>query len=137
MIVLRRVLRELKISVGRPTIAAVAVPWGFISGTTFGAGLMLGPFLLGAGLYGEVLLGTVAMLGFSLNVFKTLVFGLSPLLTGQLALIGLGLGLATIPGHRLGRWIVRRTPVRIHTLFLEAIMVLGGLYFIAKGTGIA
>jgi uncharacterized membrane protein YfcA len=137
MIALRRVLRGWKVSVGRPTIATVAVAWGFISGTTFGAGLMLGPFLLGAGLTGEVLLGTVAMLGFSLNVFKTLVFGLSPLLTGELALIGFGLGVATIPGHRLGRWIVRRTPVRIHTLFLEAFMVLGSFYFIAKGIGIA
>lgn len=137
MVALRRVLQGLEIRLGRPAIATVAVPWGFISGTTFGSGLMLGPFLLGAGLAGEVLLGTVAMLGFSLNVFKTVVFGLSPLLTFQLILIGLGLGLATIPGHRLGRWIVRRTPLRIHTLFLEAFMVLGGLYFIAKGIGIA
>ncbi|MEM7045790.1 MAG: hypothetical protein AAF543_23520 [Pseudomonadota bacterium] len=48
-------------------------------------------------------------------------------------MIGAGLGLRTIPGHYLGRLILQRTPVRIHTLFLEAFMLVGALYFISQG----
>ena len=29
--------------------------------------------------------------------------------------------------------ILQRTPIRVHTLFLEAFMLVGALYFIAKG----
>ena len=45
---------------------------------------MLAPFLIGAGLAGETMIGTIALLGFSLNVTKTIVFGMSPLLTHEL-----------------------------------------------------
>ncbi len=130
---LRRILKGRSIEVPRAGLAAIAVPYGFLSGASFGVGLMLGPFLLGAGLAGEALVATVAVNGFLLNLIKTLAFGFSPLLTYDLALIGVGLGLCTIPGHHIGRMILRRTPIRIHTLFLEAFMLAGGVYFLSRG----
>ena len=114
-------------------LAVAAVPYGFLSGASFGVGMILGPFLLGAGVVGETLIATVAVMGFLLNLIKTVAFGLSPLLTPAYMLVGVGLGLCTIPGHRLGRFVLRRTPIRVHTLFLEAFMLLGGLYFLSKG----
>ncbi|MGI9433496.1 MAG: sulfite exporter TauE/SafE family protein [Geminicoccaceae bacterium] len=130
---LRRILQGRRIQVPRAGLAAIAVPYGFLSGASFGVGLMLGPFLLGAGVAGEALVATVAVNGLLLNVIKTVAFGFSPLLTIEFALIGIGLGLCTIPGHHIGRMILRRTPIRIHTLFLEGFMLMGALYFLSRG----
>ena len=132
-LVLRRVLAGFEITVPRAVVGAVAVPYGFLSGMTFGVGMILAPFMLGAGIVGETLLATVAVMGVTLNVTKTVAFGLSPLLTTELALIGLAIGLCTIPGHALGRWIVRRTSIRVHTLVLELFVALGAIYMLAKG----
>ena len=130
---LRRYLAGKSIAVPRKAIAAVAVPYGFISGTCFGAGMILAPFMLGAGIVGETLLATVAVSGVMLNVTKTVAFGLSPLLTADLAALGVALGLCTIPGHAVGRWIVRRTSIRVHTLVLETFVGIGAAYMLWKG----
>ncbi len=130
---LRRYLAGKSIAVPRRAIAAVAVPYGFISGTSFGAGMILAPFMLGAGIVGETLLATVAVSGVMLNVTKTVAFGLSPLLTAELAALGVALGLCTFPGHAVGRWIVRRTSIRVHTLVLEAFVGIGAAYMLWKG----
>ena len=74
---LRRHMSKREFKVGPRGLAVVAIPFGLISGSTFGAGLMLAPFLLGAGLAGEHLVGTVAALGFGLNLIKSVVFGFS------------------------------------------------------------
>ena len=60
-------------------------------------------------------------------------FGFSPLLTQALAVQGMLIGLCTIPGAYLGRWIVRNTPIRIHTLFLETLVLCGASYFLWQG----
>jgi uncharacterized protein len=41
------------------------------------------------------------------------------------------MGLFTVPGTWLAAWVVRRTSVRIHTIFVEALIVIGGLAMIA------
>lgn len=130
---LRRLLAGFKVAVPRAAIGGIAVPYGFLSGMSFGVGMILAPFLLGAGIAGEALVATVAVMGVVLNITKTVAFGLSPLLTPELALIGLAIGLCTIPGHALGRWIVRRTSIRVHTLFLESFIAVGALYMLGKG----
>jgi uncharacterized membrane protein YfcA len=135
---LRRVLHSRNFKVGLGGLSAAGVPYGLISGTTIGAGMMLAPFLLGAGLFGEQLIAVVAALGLGLNLTKTVVFGISPLLTPSLALQGLLIGLCTIPGAYTGRWIVKNTPIRIHTLFMEAFVLTGAGYFLwqaGKGFG--
>jgi len=130
---LRRLLSGLQVAVPRSAIAVVAVPYGFLSGTSFGVGMILAPVMLGAGVAGEALLATVAVSGVMLNVTKTVAFGLSPLLTAELAVLGAVLGLCTFPGHALGRWIVRRTSIRVHTLVLEVFVGSGAVYMLWKG----
>lgn len=135
---LRRVLHRRDFKVGLVGLGAAGVPFGLISGTTIGAGMMLAPFLLGAGLFGEQLIAVVAALGLGLNLTKTVVFGISPLLTPSLALQGLLVGLCTVPGAFTGRWIVKNTPIRIHTLFMEAFVLCGAGYFLWQaGKGLA
>ena len=81
---------------------------------------MLAPFLVGAGLAGEMMIGT-SYVGFSLNVTKTIVFGISPLLTNELMVTGVLIGLCTMPSY-VGRWLVRNS-VRVHSQFMEVFIV--------------
>ena len=127
---LQRTMARLDVTVSSKGLAASAVPYGLLSGSTFGAGMLLAPFLIGYGLAGEMLVGTVASIGFGLNVLKSVVFGFSPLLTPPLLLKGILIGLATVPGAFVGRWIVRSTPLRIHKVFMETLILCGGLYFL-------
>jgi len=133
MIAARRLLADRDLKVGPKGLAAIAVFYGFFAGTSFGAGLILGPFLLGAGVVGETLIATVAALGLCLNLVKTAAFGLSPFLTGELALMGALIGFCTIPGHAVGRWIVRNSQIRVHTLIVEAVMLAGAAHFLWRG----
>lgn len=130
---LRRYLAGKQITIPRKALGAVAVPYGFLSGTSFGVGMILAPFMLGAGIAGEALIATTAVLGIMLNVTKTVAFGISPLLTTDLAILGVGLGLCTFPGHTLGRFIVRRTSIKLHTVVLETFVVFGAAYMLWKG----
>lgn len=132
---LRRYMAKHDFKVGPRGLAVVAVPYGLISGSTFGAGMMLAPFLLGAGLFGEHLIGTVAAIGFGLNMTKTAVFGLSPLLDQPLLIKGVVIGICTIPGAYVGRWVVRNTAVRVHTLYMEAFILTGAGYFLWQAAG--
>lgn len=127
---LRHWFKRRDFKVGLNGLRAVAVPYGFVSGTVMGAGMMLGPFLLGAGIVGEQLIALIAALGLGLNLTKTIVFGVSPLLDTALFIKGLAIGVFTIPGAYTGRWIVTRTPVRIHTTFMEVFILCGAVYFL-------
>ena len=130
---LRRFLKNRNIAVPRKSLAIVAMPYGFLSGTSFGAGMILAPFMLGAGIVGEALLATVSVSGVMLNVTKTVAFGFSPLLTAELAMLGILLGICTFPGHALGRQIVRNTSIRVHTVLLETFIITGAIYMLWKG----
>ena len=101
---LNRTLKKKEVKVGLRGLALAGIPYGIVSGGTFGAAVMLAPFLIGAGLAGETMIGTIAILGFSLNVTKTIVFGMSPLLTSELLTMGILVGLCTMPApYKIGR----------------------------------
>jgi len=127
---LNRTLKKKEVKVGLRGLALAGIPYGIVSGSTFGAAVMLAPFLIGAGLAGETMIGTIAILGFSLNVTKTIVFGMSPLLTSELLTMGILVGLCTMPGAYVGRWLVRNTSVRVHAQSMEIFIACGGLLFL-------
>ena len=127
---LHRTLKKKEVKVGLKGLALAGIPYGIVSGSTFGAAVMLAPFLIGAGLAGETMIGTIAILGFSLNVTKTVVFGMSPLLTSELLTMGILVGLCTMPGAYIGRWLVRNTSVRVHAQFMEIFIACGGVLFL-------
>jgi len=94
-----------------------------------GAGLLLAPFFLGAGMVRGQIVAMTAAIGIALNLTKTIVFGSSPLLNAPLIGVGIILGLCTMPGAFVGKWILNRTSVRAHTLLVEGIMVAGAVFF--------
>lgn len=131
-IVLRRVTKGREFKVGLPGLAGAGTVYGLVSGTVFGAGTMLAPFFLGAGIIGEALIGLVAALGLTLNLIKSVVFGAGFLLDQELLLTGIAVGVCTIPGGLLGRAIVRRFNVTIQATMVEIVIVCGAVYFLYK-----
>lgn len=131
----RRWLKSREFVVGKAGLSGVGLVFGLFGGTVIGAGLILGPFLLGANILSEALIGTVAGIGLILNITKSTVFGSTTLITLEHFIIGLGIGLCMIPGAWTGRWIVRNTPIRLHTVFVECLIVAGGLFFLYQALG--
>ncbi len=130
---LRRWLKKRDFEVGAKGLSAVGLVFGLFGGTVIGAGLILGPFLLGASIVGEALVGTVAAMGTILNVTKSVVFGGTKLVGLEHVIIGIALGLCMIPGAWTGRWIIRNTPIRLHTILVEALIIAGGCFFLWQG----
>ena len=130
---LRRLLKKRNYRVGLRGLSAAGVVYGLVSGTVFGGGMILGPFFLGAGIVGESLVGLVAALGLTLNITKTIIFGAGELLNSRLVSLGLVVGLFTIPGGMLGKFIVKNSKVSVHTLVVESLMFVGGRYFLYQG----
>lgn len=130
---LRRYLKKHDFKVGLRGLTMVGGVFGLMAGTAIGAGLLLGPFLLGAGVVGEGLVGMIAAIGLTVNMTKILVFGSTALLDFKLFLSGVMVGIWTVPGAYTGRWIVRRTSIRLHTILVEMLIFFGGCYFIYQG----
>ncbi|MDP4594401.1 MAG: sulfite exporter TauE/SafE family protein [Beijerinckiaceae bacterium] len=125
----RRMFEHRNIKVQPKGFLAVGPVYGLISGATMGAGLILAPFMLGAGLIRGQIVAMTAAIGIALNLTKIIVFGASPLLNWPLVGVGVILGLCTMPGAYAGKWILNRTSVRIHTFLVEGIMIGGAVFF--------
>lgn len=127
---LRRLLSGRKIKVGLRGLAAAGSIYGLVAGTVFGGGILLAPFYLGAGIVGEALIGLNAILGLTLNLSKSLVFGSGKLLDSNLLITGIAVGVCTIPGGIVGRAIVQRTNITVQALLVEVLIFFGGCYFL-------
>lgn len=134
-VVFRHTLERRKIEVTRRAFPAVGAVFGLLSGGTVGAGMILVPFMVGAGIVGERIGGMFASIGFTLNVVKAAVFIPSSVLDVEHAVIGAVLGLSTMPGTMTGYWLLRRTPVRVHIAMVEALVVAGGGFFLVQAVG--
>ncbi|MCB1549013.1 MAG: sulfite exporter TauE/SafE family protein [Hyphomicrobiaceae bacterium] len=123
---LRRWISGRQAAVPPAGMAAGGALIGVISGMTTGAGSLLVPLFLGAGLTGAGLIATDAVVAVAMHITRSLTYGRFALLDSELLLLGLTLGLATVPGSYIAAWIVRRTSLKVHTLVIEALVVLAG-----------
>ncbi len=129
----RRFLARRAWRVGHAGLACIGGVYGFLSGTTLGGGMLVVPALLGNGLLGTALIGTDAVIGLTILTTKVAAFGTMQLLTPQLALIGVLVGVVSVPGVYLARWMLEHTAVHLHTIFVEALILGGGLSFLWRG----
>jgi uncharacterized protein len=127
-----RVLARRKLQLGTLGVAIAGGLFGVISGTTPGAGMLMVPVLLGAGLVGEAFLATDASISIVVNLTKAVMFNQLGSLPLALLAIGLIIGFSTIPGNYVARWILRRTSVRLHARLLEVIVLIGGLSLLVR-----
>ncbi|HEY8369206.1 MAG TPA: sulfite exporter TauE/SafE family protein, partial [Thermodesulfobacteriota bacterium] len=129
---LRRYVAGKRLVPGTWSLLAFGAGFGFLSSVTVGAGILLIPMLLGAGLAGPALLVSDAAIGLIVNLTKVVMFGTYEVLTWPLVLMALAMGLCTVPGTWVASWIVKRTDLRIHTVFMEILVVAGGLSMIRR-----
>ena len=80
-------------------------------------------------------MGTLASITLVMNVLKLSVFGATDLINGQLLLLGVLIGVMTLPGNWLGRSILKRMRDSDHRLiidFLTVVMIVNFIYLAAR-----
>jgi len=126
---IRRWAKSSNIRTTNPMLTVAGFIYGAISGVSIGPGMLLMPVLLGYGLNRQAFVATLAAIALTTNVVRGTVYGLSDLLNSQTVLLGMLLGLATIPGTWIGRGVLRRLTDAKHIVLVECLLVLGGLNF--------
>ncbi|TCR67028.1 sulfite exporter TauE/SafE family protein [Bosea sp. BK604] len=132
VVVLKRVFAGRSFRVGPAGLLAASAVFGLLSGTTIGGGLLVIPILLGAGLAGAALVATDAIVGLTMHLIKTLVFGQAAVLTGAQAWLGAVIGICMFPGAWLARALLARIPLKVHALLLDIVVALGGASFVIQ-----
>ncbi|CEJ10698.1 Sulfite exporter TauE/SafE [bacterium YEK0313] len=107
--------------------------YGFVSGASTGAGVILVSFLMAAGLTGPAVIATDAAVSIAIGLAKASTFGFNAALPPSLLVFALLIGCATVPGAFLAKRLLDVIPVRLHTLMLEAVIVFGGAIVLARG----
>lgn len=123
---IRRFLKARSITIGTRGLAIGGGVFGFVNGFASGMGVIVVSLLLGAGLGGQAVLATDAMIAIVIDLLRAALFGKFELLDGSAAMLGLAIGLATLPGSWIASLLVNRLKVHLHVLFMEALIVLGG-----------
>lgn len=117
---------------GSGWVAVLSFGFGLVSGGTIGGGILVLPILAAAGLAGASLVATDAVIGLALHGVKMIVFGGVSVLTPDLALLGLIVGVMTIPGAWAARWLLQRIPLTVHAGIIDGVITLGGLGFLIQ-----
>jgi len=127
---LRRILRARQILLDRRGLAIGAGVFGLASGVSTGTGVILVSLLLGTGLSGPAVLATDALVSIALDLCKALLFQRFDLLDAQAFSTGVVIGFATIPGSAIAAWLVTRVGAKLHVLFMEALILVGGAFML-------
>ncbi|MFQ3623677.1 MAG: sulfite exporter TauE/SafE family protein, partial [Acetobacteraceae bacterium] len=125
-VLLRRTLAGQTLAATLPVLAIGGAATGLLSGITTGAGMLLIPLLLGAGLPARALIATDAFVSGSMHVARVAGYAAGGVLGPALVVLGLALGAATVPGSRAAAWLVARIPPWKHVVILEGLVVVIG-----------
>jgi hypothetical protein len=123
---LRRVLKRRGHHLGERGFAAASAGWGIVVGGTTGAGVILLSLLMATGLEGAAVIATDATVSIVIGFVKMAVFGLAGVLTPAALAIGLLIGCIGFPCTFIAKLIVERLPVHVHTVMLDAVVIVGG-----------
>jgi uncharacterized membrane protein YfcA len=123
---LRRILHARQIVLGPAGLAVGSGIFGFATGMATGTGVILVSLLLGAGLTTPAVLATDALVSIALDLCKAALFQRFDLLDADAFFTGIVIGAASIPGSAIAAWLVARMGARLHILFMEALILVGG-----------
>lgn len=123
---LRRVLHSKRITLRPAGLAIGSGVFGFAMGIATGSGVILVSLLLGAGLATPAVLATDALVSILLDICKAALFQRFDLLNTEAFFTGVVIGIATIPGSAIAAWLVGRLGARLHILFMEVLVLIGG-----------
>jgi uncharacterized membrane protein YfcA len=127
---LRRFLAQRKIVLERKGLAIGSGVFGLATGVATGTGVIMVTLLLGTGMAGTAVLATDAMISIVLDLCKAALFHKFALLDSESLFTGIVIGVATIPGSAVAAWLVTRMHAHLHVLFMEALILIGGLSLI-------
>lgn len=127
---LRRWFLRAHGAIGAATERIAGAGFGFVNGGVTGAGTILIAILMAAGVQGAALIATDAVISVIMGVAKIALFRSLSRLDIELLLAGLLIGACTMPGAFIARWLLKHIPARIHTAFMEVVVVIGGLGFL-------
>ncbi len=116
--------RKHQLVTGPRLLAGASAVWGMLAGNVIGPGFFLAPFLLGTGMNRMTFVGTMASVTLVMNILKLGVFGVTELMTLELFLLGVIVGLITIPGNWLGRYLLKGMSDQNHGVIIDLLTVL-------------
>ncbi len=124
---LRRLLARADYQLGKPGLSAAGAGYGLITGGMTGTGLLLLSILMASGVHGSPLIATDATVSAIINLTKLAVFGTSSLFDAKLVFAGILIGLCTMPGAFVARWLMRRLSLKVHGVIMDAVVLAGGI----------
>lgn len=127
---LRRWLAHVGWQLGPRGVCVAGAGFGFVNGAMTGAGLLLISTLMAAGVQGAALIATDAIVSVIMGLAKVALFGGFARLDLQLGAAGLLIGIATVPGAFVARWLLAHIPLKVHTVMMEFVVLAGGAGFL-------
>lgn len=124
---LRRYLNRAQFRLTPRSELGAGAFFGFINGGMTGTGVILISILMAGGVQGAALVATDAVISVVLGVAKVMLFGGLTALNLELALIGLLVGLCTVPGAFVARALLKHIPGGAHAWLMEFIVIAGAL----------
>jgi uncharacterized membrane protein YfcA len=85
---------------------------------------------MAAGLEGAALIATDAIVSVIMGAAKIALFGSVARLDAELALAGVLIGVCTMPGAFIARRLLALVPLKVHTAFMDAVVLAGGASFL-------
>jgi len=132
---LRHVLKSINFKLGDKGLALGGGVYGLVTGTSTGAGVILISILMAAGLVGSAVVATDAAISVLIGVVKISTFHFYNALPENIIVLGVILGLCTMPGAYVAKLIANRLSAKNHTMLLDAAVLLGGIAMIARALG--
>ena len=123
---LRYTLRRRAVVLHSRGLVLGAAGYGAAVGGTVGAGVILLSLLMSAGLAGQAVIATDAVLSIFIGGSRLIVFGLAGAITAKTIAFALLIGVVAFPGAFLAKAFVARLPIHVHTAILDAVVLLGG-----------
>ena len=124
---LRRYLNYAQFRFSPCTELGAGALFGFINGGMAGTGVILISILMAGGVHGAALVATDAVISVVMGLAKVALFGSLTALNPELALVGLLVGLCTIPGAFVARALLKRIPGGAHAWLMEAVVLAGSI----------
>lgn len=132
LVPLRRFLMSLGYRLENRWLPVAGATYGFVTGGSTGAGVILVSFLMASGLSGAAVVATDASVSIVIGIAKASTFASLGALPAPLLVFALLVGCSTVPGAFIAKRLLEHLPVHIHTLMLDGVVVIGGLAMIAR-----
>jgi uncharacterized membrane protein YfcA len=123
---LRYMLRRRAVVLHNRGLVVGAMGYGAAVGGTVGAGVILLSLLMAAGLAGQAVIATDAVLSILIGGSRLIVFGVAGAITTKTIAFALLIGVVAFPGAFLAKAFVARMPLHVHTAILDAVVLIGG-----------